>query len=249
MLRRPAQHLPAYPLAAGEENEVEFLLQQGAVFRPTSRDHSHIGRVKAPGQNFGNEPSRGRSVGAGLDDGGVSGGDGIRQRLHGQQKGIVPGAHNQGAAIGHRLGEAAGGKLRQRGGDGFSPGKPFGVANQEGQLRQHQPGFAHKALEGAFSQILLQSPGDGGFMGGNGGMELFQLRHPEGNGDGRAGLIEGALVFQQFLNFRIGHGAFLPSAVDGYWYQKMCISTSVSKPANCYLWGCPHRQYEPSPGW
>ena len=224
MLRRPAQHLPAYALAAGEENEVKFLLQQSGVFRPAPRDHSHIRRVKAPGQNFGNEPSRGRSVGAGLYNGGISGGDGIGQRIHGQQEGIVPGAHDQGVAVGHRLGEAVGGKLRQRRGNGLCPGKAVGVADQEGQLRQHQPGFAQKALEGAFSQILLQSPGDGGLIGLNCRIEFFQLGHPEGHGDGGPGLIEGTLVFQQLLNFRIGHGAFLPSAVDGYWYKKNCTT-------------------------
>ena len=54
-------------------------------------------------------------------------------------------------------------------GDGFFFCVVTDMPQQIADFADNQPGFAHKALEGAFSQILLQSPGDGGFMGGDGG--------------------------------------------------------------------------------
>ena len=44
---RMAQHFPAHALAAGEEDHVEFLLQQSGIFISATGDHGHIFRLKA----------------------------------------------------------------------------------------------------------------------------------------------------------------------------------------------------------
>ena len=163
VLCRLPQHLLAYGLAAGEEDEVKLLLKQGCVFCPAAGNHRHQLRREAGGNQFPNHLCGVGGVGAGLDHGGVSRGDGGSQRLQGKKEWIVPGAHNQGVAVGGGLAVAPGGKLGKGCGDGFLPGKPSCVAEEIGDFREGQTHLAHIAFIIAFSQILGKGLADGIF--------------------------------------------------------------------------------------
>ena len=137
-----AQHLPAHRGAAREKHKVKFLFQKCGVFLPPAGDHRHKFRGKALLHQRRQHRRGGGGVGAGLDDGGVTRCDGVRQRVQCQQQGIVPGAHNQRHTVRPRLLVAAGGKLRQRRGDPVLGGAAADVAQLVGNFGFDQPHLA-----------------------------------------------------------------------------------------------------------
>ena len=160
VLRRPAQHLAAHGLAAGKKDEVELLLQQRGVLPPAAGDGGHVLRREALADQICQQGADGGGVGAGLHHGGVPGGDGVGQGVQGQQHRVIPGAHNQRAAVGGALPEAAGGKLGQGRGDGVRPRQPAHVPEHPADLPPHKAGFAHEALIAALAKVGRQGGPD-----------------------------------------------------------------------------------------
>ena len=93
-----AQHFLADSLAAGEENEIEFLVQQIGVFLASARDDGDIFRRENGGDHLFDDGGRGGRISAGFDQAHVARSDGVDQRLHGEQEGVIPRAHDQRAA-------------------------------------------------------------------------------------------------------------------------------------------------------
>ena len=88
------QYLPSYRLTAGEKHQVKPLFQQRAVLLTPTGDHRHVGRIKGLPDQLFDYGAGGGGVGAGLDHGGVAGGNGVSQGIYGQEEGVVPWAHN-----------------------------------------------------------------------------------------------------------------------------------------------------------
>ena len=169
-----AQHLAPHRLAAGEKDLVEFLLQKGLVLGPAAGDHKDVLRREALGQNGADHLAGGGRVGAGLDHRGVAGGQRVDQRLQRQHQRVVPGAHDQGDAVGGGALEAAGRKLRDRRVDGFVPHQPGQVAAHPGKLRQRHAGLAHIAFHPAFAQVGFQRRVDVGLVAQDGGFQVIK---------------------------------------------------------------------------
>ena len=169
VLCRPAQDLPADGLAAGKEDEVKVLVQQGGVLRPAAGDHGDILRGETLSNNLLRDAAHRRGVGAGLDDGGVACGDGVHQRVHGEEEGIVPGAHDEDVPVGGGLFIAFGGELGQGRMDGAAGRKAPGVGDHIGELAQDQARLAHIAFKSGLPQVCLQGAGNVRLVGGDGG--------------------------------------------------------------------------------
>ena len=199
------QNRPTHGFAAGEENVIEFLLQQATVFRPAAGDDSHVfGRKNGTDQLF-QQGAGGGGVGAGLDDRCIAGCQRVRQRVQRQQQGIIPGAHDQGYAIGAGLAVAMGGKLGKRRGNGFFSGVVTDMPQQIADFADNQPGFAHIALFGGFPQIRPDGLRDGIFMIGQRLPQLFQCGNPVFDRQRGAGGKIGALLFHNSGDFLRGH--------------------------------------------
>ena len=182
VLCRLPQHLLAHRLAAGEEDEVKLLLEKCGVFCPAAGNHRHQLRGKSSSHQFSNHLCGVGGVGAGLYHGGVSCGDGCRQRLQGKKKGIIPGTHNQGGAVGGGFPVAPGGKLGKGRPDGFLPGKPSRVAEEIGDFRKGQSHLAHIAFIIAFPQVLGKGLADSLLPALNLPVEPPEHFQPEVNG-------------------------------------------------------------------
>ena len=150
MLCGVTKHLPAHSLTAGEKYKIELLVQKCLILRSSSPDHRHIFGGKALSDHFFHDSASGRGIGAGLQDDRVAGGDCVGQGIQGQKKGIIPGTHNQHIPIGHRLPEAVGRKLCQRGVHPFSLCKFSYMPQHIGNFGKHQTAFTHKAFVRAF---------------------------------------------------------------------------------------------------
>ena len=138
---------------AGEENVVEFLVQEGLIFRSSALYHGDEFRRKAVRQNVPDHRRCGGGVSGGLHHGAVAGGDGPNQGLHGEQEGVVPGGHDEHHPVGLPDGEAPGGELGQ-GGEVGLVGHPAGQPLfHKGQLGQGHPHLAHVALGRGLVQV------------------------------------------------------------------------------------------------
>ena len=163
-------------LAAGKENVVEIQAEKAGILRSSAVYHSHKFRGEAALQHLRHGSGGVGRVGAGLDHSGVSRGDGVHQGIDGQEKRIVPGAHDQHAAVGGGLFKAPGHVLGQRGGNAFFPGKTGHMAQHVAQLALDQSDLAHVAFRPAFSQIGPKG-GDQFFLKGvDGGAKPAQGR-------------------------------------------------------------------------
>ena len=205
MVRRFFHDLLAHALAAGEEDVVKPFLQQSGVFRPASGDHRHIFRPKALADQALHQGAGAGRVGAGLDYGGVSGGDGVHQGIQGEHKGVVPRAHDEYRPVGGGLFIAAGGELGQGRGHRFLPREGRGVPAHIAQLAEHQAGLAQIALAGALAQVLLKRLGDGRLVGLNAGPEPVQRPQAEVHAQGGSGLKIGALPVHDLPDFQLSH--------------------------------------------
>ena len=201
MLGAAAQNLLAHTLTAGEKHHVKFFIQQGGIFRTTAQHHRHILRRETLCHQFGNDLPGGRGIGTGLEDHGVSCGDGICQRIESQQKGVVPGGEDEHIAIGRGLHIAVGGKLGQRRPNGLSAGKAVHVFEHIADLGAHQTYFAHIALKGTFAQVSLQRPVDALLVSLHGGVQLAEHFLAETDRQGGTGVKIGSLAFQQQIDF------------------------------------------------
>ena len=186
--------LLAHGHAAGEEDVVEGLFQQGGVLVPAPFHGGHpLGREDG-GQQLGHGVAGVGGVGAGLEDHAVARRHRAEERLQAEQIGIVPGGHDQHHPV--RLGQliALGAELGQGRGPPLGPGPPGQVFGQVAQLVQAQAQLGHVALEGGFVQV-----------GPQGGQQLrlplaelvlqpFQRGDPHRRGPGGAGVEEGPLA-------------------------------------------------------
>ena len=98
----------------GEEDIIEFLLQQSAVLGATALDHGDIPRIERLAQHPGDDRRSGGRVGRGLDHRAVAGGNGPHQGREAQLDGIIPRREDERHAVRLRGDEAAGVELRQR---------------------------------------------------------------------------------------------------------------------------------------
>ena len=124
------QYLPAHILAAGEKDEVELFGQQAGVFLSAAGHHRNILRREAFSEDAFDHGAGGRRIGAGLYHSGIACGDGVGQRIYGQQKRIVPGAHDQGGSVRRRLLVAGSRELGQGRIDPAPGSKEAGVPDQ-----------------------------------------------------------------------------------------------------------------------
>ena len=186
--------------SAGEENIVKFLIQKGLVLRSAALHHRHkLGR-EAVRQNIPDDRRRGGGVGGGLHHTAVAGGNGPDEGLHGEQKGVVPGGHDERHPVGLPDGEAPGGELGQGGEMGPVPhpaGQPF---FHKGQLGQSHPHLAHVALGGGFVQVGPEGGADVRLVGFDGRSQPFQGRSAGGQGQGGTGTKIGSLRRYKSLN-------------------------------------------------
>ena len=140
-------------LAAGEEDEVELLVEQLLVLlAPTAH-----ARDVVLGEDIGDEVidhlARRRRIRARLHDGGVARRERIDQRLDSQQERIVPWADDQHVAQRRRQLVTARHVMRERRAHMAPTREPAHVLEHVRDLAEHQPDFAHIAFRRAFAQI------------------------------------------------------------------------------------------------
>ena len=102
-------------LASGKKDIIKMFVEKTGIFFPASSDDRGMGTVEAKAYDPVNDSSSVRRVGAGFYHRGVSGGNGVNQRIDTEKERIVPGAHNKHHAVWRRLFVASGSKLRKRG--------------------------------------------------------------------------------------------------------------------------------------
>lgn len=167
--REPARglfhHQPANGHTAREKDIVEFLFQQGFVFRASALHDGDMVRREAAFHKLLQNAAGGRRVRAGLEHRAVARRDRADQRVQREHERIIPRAHHQRHA--QRLGhdEAAGGELRQRGFGAPGTHQAVQMLFHIGQLAQYKACLAHIALKGRFVQVLLQGGADIGLPG------------------------------------------------------------------------------------
>ena len=167
--REPARglfhHQPANGHTAREKDIVEFLFQQGFVFRASALHDGDMVRREAAFHKLPQNAAGGRRVRAGLEHRAVARRDRADQRVQREHERIIPRAHHQRHA--QRLGhdEAAGGELRQRGFGAPGTHQAVQMLFHIGQLAQYKACLAHIALKGRFVQVLLQGGADIGLPG------------------------------------------------------------------------------------
>ena len=205
---RMTQHFLAYVLASREEDEVEFLLEQRSVFRATARDNRHVlGREAFRDNSLDNRAGR-RRIGARFQNNGIACGDGVGERVDGQQERVVPRAHDERVAVGHRLREAVRGELGERCANGFASSKLARVLDHVGNFSECQAAFAHEPLVGALAQIGRERRVNVVFVRLHGVVELAQALDAEINGKRGSAVEEGALRVEECLDFFAGHYSF-----------------------------------------
>ena len=195
-----AQDLAAHGLTAGEKDEIKPLLQQRGVLLPAAGDHGHILRREAFADQLCQQGAGGGGIGAGLHHGGVPGGDGVSQGVQGQQHRVVPGAHNQGAAVGGRPLKAAGGELSQGCGDSALPRQTAHMPEHPADLPPHEAGFAHETLVAALSQVGGQGRPDLRLTAVYRAQQLPEHLPAEGYRQRGPGAEEPALALNNFVN-------------------------------------------------
>ena len=203
-----AQHFLAYVLASREEDEVEFLLEQRGVFRTTARDNRHVlGREAFRDNALDNRAGR-RRIGARFQNNGIACGDGVGERVDGQQERVVPRTHDERVAVGYRLREAVRGELGERRAHGFASSKLARVLDHVGNFSERQAAFAHEAFVGALAQIGRERRVDVALVCLHDVVELAQALDAEINGKRGSAVEEGALGAEECLYFFAGHYSF-----------------------------------------
>ena len=197
---RPGHHLFAHLHPAGEEDIVEFLVQQSLILRPSALHHRDKLRRKALRQNPPEDRRGGRGVGRGLHHAAVAGGNGPDQGLDGEQKGVIPGRHNEHHPVGCRNGEAPGGELGQ-GGEVGPVGHPAPQPLlHKRQLRQGEAHLAHVALGGGLVQVGAQGGGNVPLVGRDGLPQALEGCPAGGQGEGGSSIEIGPLGRHKGLN-------------------------------------------------
>lgn len=140
----------------GEEDIVEFLVQQGGVLLPAALHHGDIVPGEGLAQQSGQGGGGGGGVGRGLHHRGAARRHGGRQRTQRELERIVPGGHNKGRAVGLGVDESPGGELGQR--RGHPPGTGPAVQLPPGlpQLGEDQGQLGLVALERGLVEVGLQ---------------------------------------------------------------------------------------------
>ena len=203
-----AQHFLAHVLASREEDEVEFLLEQRGVFRATARDNRHVfGREAFRDNALDNRAGR-RRIGARFQNNGIACGDGVGERVDGQQEWVVPRTHDERVAVGHRLREAVRGELGERCAHGCAARQFARVLDHVGNFSERQAAFAHEPLVGALAQIGRERRVNVALVRLHGVVELAQALDAEINGKRGSAVEEGALRAEECLDFFAGHYSF-----------------------------------------
>ena len=186
--------------AAGEENVVKPLLQQGGVLFPAALDDGHPVGVKDGGNELGHGPAGVGGVGAGLENHAVARGHRAEEGVQAQQIGIVPGGHHQHHPIG--LGQliAFGFELGQGGGTPAGAGPLGHMPGQVAQLVQIQSQLTHIPLKVGLVQVGLEGVQQNLLPGLNLFFQPLQGGYPDRHRTGGAGLEEGPLPGHGFLN-------------------------------------------------
>ena len=146
--------------AAGEEDVVETLLEQGGVFGAPALDDERVAGVEGLGHDVGHDLAGGGGVGARLHQAAVARRDRADQRLHREHEGVVPRRHDQHDAVGLGHGEACRGEVRQVGAHAFRLGPAAQVSQLVAQLGQRESDFAHIAFLRRLSEVGRERLGD-----------------------------------------------------------------------------------------
>ena len=102
-------------LASGEKDIIKMFVEKAGIFLPPAGDNRGVGTVEAKAYDPVDDSAGIGGVGAGFYHRGVSGGNGVNQRIDTEKERIVPGAHDKHHAVWRRLFVASGSKLRKRG--------------------------------------------------------------------------------------------------------------------------------------
>ena len=141
--------------AAGEENGVEALRQQRAVFRASALDGGNIARVKRLGDELRDGRAGRGGISRRLYDGTVAAGDRAHQRRQAELNGIIPRRDDQRNAIRLRRDKAFRVELRQRRRDGALTHPALQVLQMEAHLLEHHARFAHINLHRGLAEVLI----------------------------------------------------------------------------------------------
>ena len=141
--------------AAGEENGVEALRQQRAVFRASALDSGDIAWVKRLGDELRDGRAGRGGISRRLYDGAVAAGDRAHQRRQAELDGVVPRRDDQRDAIRLRRDKAFGRELRQRRRDGALTHPALQVLHMEAHLLEHHARFAHINLHRGLAEVLI----------------------------------------------------------------------------------------------
>lgn len=82
-----------------------------------------------------------RRIGARFQNNGIACGDGVGERVDGQQERVVPRTHDERVAVGHRLREAVRGELGERRAHGCAACQFARVLNHVGNFSERQAAF------------------------------------------------------------------------------------------------------------
>jgi len=141
--------------AAGEENGVEALRQQRAVFRASALDSGDIAWVKRLGDELRDGRAGRGGISRRLYDGTVAAGDRAHQRRQAELNGIIPRRDDQRNAIRLRRDKAFRVELRQRRRDGALTHPALQMLQMEAHLLEHHARFAHINLHRGLAEVLI----------------------------------------------------------------------------------------------
>ena len=145
-----------------------------SVFRASTCDSGNIFFIKTFVDQETNHFTCCRWVGTWFQDDCVSGCDGVYQRFDGKKERIVPWTHDKNHTVWRWFTETVGVELCQRSGNGLFLCIGVDIFQHMCDLGEYQAGFAHVALEIAFSKIFFQSSVNLMLVFSDGGTKTFQ---------------------------------------------------------------------------
>ena len=183
------------------------MLEELSVHHAVALHHGYVLFGEGIGNHLLDDLGHVRNVGGRLEDGGAAGGDSAHKGVQEQLHGVVPRAHDKGAA--QRLPHNVAGRWQHGKGRRLAPAFcPAGkLADGFADFSVHQADLRDEGFFVALVEVFPQGFTEGGFPFAQALVECLELRLAPFEVPGGAGGVEGALFLNELLN-ALGGGVF-----------------------------------------
>ena len=193
--------------AAGKEHQVVAVPEQFAVHHTVPLHHGHILLTEGIGNELLYHLGDVGHIRGGFQDGGTTGRYAAHQGVQQQLYGVVPGAHDKGAAQGFAHDVAGGGQAGERGGTRAAAGPSACLGNGFPNFPVNQAYLCHEGFLITFVKVFPEGLAKGFLPFLEACVEGFQLADTPLDVSGGTGSKERPLFFYELRN-ALGRGIF-----------------------------------------